>query len=59
MKKIAFKKNMVILFCCGLEYETEDIIIERSRKTENAPKQENYRLLSKDTDNDSEKENDA
>ena len=49
----------IILFCCGLEYETEDIIIERSRKTENAPKQENYRLLSKDTDNDSEKENDA
>ena len=49
----------IILFCCGLEYETEDIIIERSRKTENAPKQENYRLFSKDTDNDSEKESDT
>ncbi len=35
----------------------KDIIIERAKKTENAPKKENYRLLSKDIDNESEKEN--
>ena len=48
----------IILYFCGLENETKDIIAERAQRFENAPEKYKHRISIINDDNDSENAND-